>query len=252
MSFDLSPADIDVLRRHHAPGVSADTLRAHLRRRTADRGDAALALGAGAVGTLDTAFLRLARQGLATAELAARWADVVEEALARLPSNTLVERPKLSLPQVGRPRDLGGPILCGVHVDADDGVERVRMRCWRLNGLLASYASLEVKHYRKGSDGYDKKKAEHLEVSGSVFLTPDGGTTQELALSRGEDDVKETHARFTFVGLAMIAFVEGCGGVSPSSTLWACACSGRFPGTPPDGGGGGGGPGGDGTIDTGP
>ena len=138
----------------------------------------------------------------------------------------------------GVPRALGGPIKCGPASRADDGVFRVKVNTTRVWGIVVSYGSVRVDHFKRNSSGkYKEEKAARLEVEGTAFAGISGGPVQSFELAKVETNAKKCKAHFTFVGLVDIPFVEGCGGVSSNSPLWTCACSGNNPGQNPDLGG---------------
>jgi len=159
----------------------------------------------------------------------------------------------LSLQSV--PRILGGPIKCGPAARADDGAFRVKVNATHVWGVLVSYGSVRVDHYKRNSSGnYKDEKAARLEVEGTAFVGISGGPVEPVELAKVETNAKKCKATFTYLGLAEIPFVEGCGGVSRNSPLWTCACAGNKPGQNPDLGGdfpGGGGPGGTSIVDGG-
>lgn len=150
----------------------------------------------------------------------------------------------------GALRLAGGPVRCGQAVTEDSGAFRVKVNATRISAVILSYGSIRVDHYKRNSNGkYKDEKADRLEVQATVFIGAAGGPIDAIPISKVEQHAKKARASFTYGGFAEVPFVEGCGGVSAGSPLWACACSGNRPG---DGGSGGGfGGGGSGGIDDG-
>lgn len=142
------------------------------------------------------------------------------------------------LAALGVPRLLGGPIKCGPASRVDDGAFRIKVNTTRVWGVVVSYGSVRVDHYKRNANGkYKDEKASRLEVEGTAFAGISGGPVQAYELKKVETNEKKCKATFTYFGLAEIPFVEGCGGVNRNGPLWTCACSGNNPGQNPDLGG---------------
>lgn len=115
---------------------------------------------------------------------------------------------------------------------ADLGDFRVVHTSKRHTLAVIAWGRVKVEHFKRGLNGnYDLKKADKLQVEGTVFVH-DLGSGAEF--SRDVADAKETAksvaASYVYGGLTIVAipFVEGCGGV-PGTALWACSCSGVQP-----------------------
>jgi hypothetical protein len=244
--FDLTDAEISAVRRRYAPSTSLEDLR-HVVRPPFDcarHGELCQEVGSERGQAVLESMWRDARAGLMTRD---ELDDAVEVDLAQQAAAEFDARFPLGAP-AGDPYfgALGGVPGCDRTVTVESGDRRVRVRATLINLGLGSRGSVGVTHFALNANGrWRRASIPTIEADGTVIVSiATGGPAQSIAIEDARTNSSRAVAAFTYVGTGSVPFVEGCGGVSPSSPLWACACSGTFPG----GGGGGGSGGGSGGL----
>ena len=125
----------------------------------------------------------------------------------------------------------GGAAACSASAFAESGSFRVVNKSSRVNAGLVVWGRVKVEHFKRSVTGnWNLDRANYLEVDGTVYLTVGNNDTAH-PIGDAKNDAKRVAATFVYGGTfsGTIPFVEGCGGVGPGSSLWACSCSGALP-----------------------
>ena len=125
---------------------------------------------------------------------------------------------------------------CPETASATSGDFRIVNRSRRWNYIFSATGQVKVEHFKRSWTGnWNAAKADRLEVEGEVFVKFPGWSPFVFPVSKVVYDEK-TAAKAHTVGFgipaATVPYVEGCGGTSPSSVLYACTCNGTEPPIP--------------------
>jgi hypothetical protein len=125
---------------------------------------------------------------------------------------------------------------CRDTATATSGDFRIVNTSRRYNYIFSATGRVKVEHFKRSWTGnWNAVKADRLEVEGEVFVKFPGWSPFVFPVSRVEYDEK-TAAKGHTVGFgipaATIPYVEGCGFTTPTSSLFACTCSGEEPPIP--------------------
>lgn len=126
----------------------------------------------------------------------------------------------------------GAPAACVDTAFRDSGDFRIVQTSRRIPVAPIVWGRIKVEHFRKNLAGkYKRHDADLLEVEGRAFIQEPDFDPVETPLFNIREDAKQVGATAfeTAIGLVRVPFVEGCGGDSNNSALFACTCSGEVP-----------------------
>ena len=126
----------------------------------------------------------------------------------------------------------GGTAACVDTVTVDDGDFRVVQTSRRITIGFYVWGRIKAEHFKKNIAGkYKDKDADQLEVSGRVIIQEASFNPVETQVFKIKEDARRVSAGASEGGITLVKvhFVEGCGGDSNNSALFACTCWGELP-----------------------
>jgi len=121
---------------------------------------------------------------------------------------------------------------CVDTVTRDSGNFRMVQTSRRHSLAVIVWGRIRAEHFKKNLSGkYKPEKADLLEVSGRVIIQAPDFDPVETPLFDIKTTARHVAAGKSEGGLGIwkVPFVEGCGGDSNNSALFACTCSGELP-----------------------
>ena len=125
---------------------------------------------------------------------------------------------------------------CSKTATATSGDFRIVNKSRRYNYVFSATGRVQVEHFKKNVFGnWKPEKADQLQVEGEVFVKFPGWSPfvfPVFAITYDAKTAVKGHTVGFGIPSATVPYVEGCGGISPISALYACTCNGTEPPIP--------------------